>query len=237
MTCWGLAELREGTAHSPSAKNVSSGSIALEITHLVKKQSWNNSSFGRTLRLSGASLVAQTVKNLPTVWETWVQTLGQEDPLEKGTATHSSILAWELPWTEEPSRLQPMGSQRVGHDWATNIFTFTFQIIWSSKPNYEFESDSQFVAETRKALGVLKTSCWDCPWSLMVSRHCSLSDTHRRSPVGDQGEKCKWIPAVWQYVCFLWEWLQAKRSLSRCLVKGQRFLLEIRPTNPVIMYF
>ena len=70
MTCWGLAELREGTAHSPSAKNVSSGSIALEITHLVKKQSWNNSSFGRALRLSGASLVAQTVKNLPTVWET-----------------------------------------------------------------------------------------------------------------------------------------------------------------------
>ena len=52
--------------------------------------------------------------------ETQVQTLGREDPLEKGMATHSSILAWEIPWTEEPGGLQSMGSQRVGHDWATN---------------------------------------------------------------------------------------------------------------------
>ena len=56
------------------------------------------------------------VKNLPTVQETWVQSLGQEDSLEKGMATHSSILAWRIPWTEEPGRLQSMGSQRVGHD-------------------------------------------------------------------------------------------------------------------------
>ena len=56
------------------------------------------------------------VKNLPTVQETWVQSLGKEDPLEKGMATHSSILAWEMPQTEEPGRLQSMGSQRVGHD-------------------------------------------------------------------------------------------------------------------------
>ena len=55
--------------------------------------------------------------------ETWVQTLGQEDPLEKETATHSSILAWEIPWTEEPGGLQCMGSQRVGRDWATNRLT------------------------------------------------------------------------------------------------------------------
>ena len=158
---------------------------------------------GRALRLSGASLVAQTVKNLPTMQQTWVRSLGQEDLLEKGMATHSSILAWELPWTEEPSRLQPMGPQRVGHNWATHIFTFTLQIIRSSKPNYESDSDSQSMAETRQALGVLKTSSWDCPWSLMVSRHCSLSNTHRRSPVGGQWEKCKWIPPVWQYVCFL----------------------------------
>ena len=60
-----------------------------------------------------ASVVAQTVKNLPAVEKTWVQFLGQEDPLEKGMATHSSITAWEIPWTEEPGRLQPMGSQRV----------------------------------------------------------------------------------------------------------------------------
>ena len=60
--------------------------------------------------------MAQTVKHLPTMWETWVQSLGREVPLEKEMATHSSILAWKIPWTEEPGRLQSMGSQRVGHD-------------------------------------------------------------------------------------------------------------------------
>ena len=63
-----------------------------------------------------ASLVAQMVKHLPTMWETQVRSLGQEDPLEKEMATHSSILAWKIPWTEEPGALQSMGSQRVGHD-------------------------------------------------------------------------------------------------------------------------
>ena len=63
-----------------------------------------------------ASLVAQLVKNLPAVQETRVQSLGWEDPLEKATAIHSSILAWKISWTEEPDGLQSMGSQRVGHD-------------------------------------------------------------------------------------------------------------------------
>ena len=58
--------------------------------------------------------MAQSVKNLPATQETWVQLLGQEDPLEKGMAAHSSILAWEIPWTEEPGGLQSMGSQDVG---------------------------------------------------------------------------------------------------------------------------
>ena len=56
------------------------------------------------------------VKNPPAMWETRVQSLGGEDPLKKGTATHSSILAWRIPWPEEPGGLQSMGSQRVGHD-------------------------------------------------------------------------------------------------------------------------
>ena len=56
------------------------------------------------------------VKNLPEMQETWVQSLGREDPLEKGMVTHSSILAWRTPWTEEPGGLQSMGSQRVRHD-------------------------------------------------------------------------------------------------------------------------
>ena len=63
-----------------------------------------------------ASLVAQMVKRLPTMRETWVQYLGREDLLEKETATHSSILAWKIPWMEEPGRLQSMWSQRVRHD-------------------------------------------------------------------------------------------------------------------------
>ena len=60
------------------------------------------------------------VKNLPAMQETWVLCLGWEDPLGKGVATYSRILAWRVPWTEEPDGLQSMGSQRVGHDWATN---------------------------------------------------------------------------------------------------------------------
>ena len=62
------------------------------------------------------SLVAQMVKRLPTMWEAQVPSLGWEDTLEKAMATHSSTLAWKIPWTEEPDSLESMGSQRVGHD-------------------------------------------------------------------------------------------------------------------------
>ena len=74
---------------------------------------WHLSGSGR---LRGASLVAEMVKNLPAMKEMGVPSLGREDPLEKGTATHCSLLAWRIPWTEEPGRLQSTGSQRVGHD-------------------------------------------------------------------------------------------------------------------------
>ena len=67
------------------------------------------------------SLVDQMVKRLPTMQETRVRSPGQEAPLEKEMATHSSILAWRIPWMEEPGGLQPMGLQRVGHDWATSL--------------------------------------------------------------------------------------------------------------------
>jgi len=63
-----------------------------------------------------ASLVAQVVKNLPVMRETWVQSLGWEDPLEEGMATHFSFLAWRIPWTEVPGGLQSVGLQRVGYD-------------------------------------------------------------------------------------------------------------------------
>ena len=67
-------------------------------------------------QIPGTSLVAEMVKHLPTMQETWVQSLGWEELLEKEMATHSSTLAWRIPWMEEPGRLQSMGSQRVGCD-------------------------------------------------------------------------------------------------------------------------
>ena len=72
-----------------------------------------------------ASLLAQMVKNLPAVQETRVWFLGWWDPLEKGMTTHSSVLAWEISWTEVPGELQSTASQRVRHDWVTNTFAFT----------------------------------------------------------------------------------------------------------------
>ena len=65
------------------------------------------------------SSVVQRLKRLPAMWETWVRSLGREDPLEKDMATHSSILTWETPWTEEPGGLHSMGSQRIRFDLAT----------------------------------------------------------------------------------------------------------------------
>ena len=69
-----------------------------------------------TTESPGTSLLAQTVKCLSTMQETWVRSLGWEDPLEKEMAIHSRTIAWKIPWTEEPGRLQSMGSQRVGHE-------------------------------------------------------------------------------------------------------------------------
>ena len=85
---------------------------------------------------SGASLVAQMAKNLHARRETWVQSLGWEDPLEKGMTTHSSILAWRIPSTEESNGLQSMGLQTVRQDWATNTFIFIH--------NYNFFATSLF---------------------------------------------------------------------------------------------
>ena len=74
---------------------------------------------GYPLQYSWASLEAQMVKNPPAMQETWVRSLGWADPLEEGMATHSSILAWRISWTEEPGGLQSMRSQRVRHNWVT----------------------------------------------------------------------------------------------------------------------
>ena len=124
------------------------------------------------------SLVAQMVNNQPSVQETQVQSLGQEDPLEKGMATHSSILAWRIPWTEEPDRLQSMGLQRVGCDWMTNTFVRLEWANWAAQRN----SLSMFQGMTWSCSGgpgdkwgsvagsqqSLKTSS-----AVVVEKHCS----------------------------------------------------------------
>ena len=101
--------------------------------------------FSRSLHSSAvinsrASLVAQMVKNLPVMWETQVQSLGQEDPLEEEMATHSHILVCKIPWPKEPGRLQPMGSQRVEHDWVTDTFHFHFSPFWGHKLSFWLQS-------------------------------------------------------------------------------------------------
>ena len=85
--------------------------------------SWiqRNGKFKQDRILYRTSLVAQTIKRLTTIWEIRVQSLGQEDLLEKEIATHSSILAWKIPWMVEPGRLQSMGLQRVRHDSAISL--------------------------------------------------------------------------------------------------------------------
>ena len=78
----------------------------------------NGHEFDKLWEMVRASLVAQRLKRLPPMWETWVRSLGWEDPLEKEMVSHSSILAWRIPWTEKPGRLPSTGLQRVRHDWA-----------------------------------------------------------------------------------------------------------------------
>ena len=104
---------------SPSISHEVMGSDAMIFVFwmLSFKSTFSLSPFTVIKRLfNSSSLVAQRLKRLPAMWETWVRSLGREDPLGKEKATHSSILACRIPWMEEPGRLQSMGSQRVEHD-------------------------------------------------------------------------------------------------------------------------
>ena len=86
------------------------------------------------------------VKRLSTMWETWVQALGWKDPLEKEMAIHSSTIAWKIPWTEEPGRLQSMGSKRVRHDRVTSLhFTLAIWTFVSKMISLHFNMLSRFV--------------------------------------------------------------------------------------------
>ena len=106
----------------------------------------HRSQFANPYSISWASLVVQTVKNLPATWETQAQNLSWQDPLEKGMATHSSILAWRIPWTEEPGGLQSMGSQRVRHDWATNLYTYSTSCGRENTSNTKYSNSTSYTS-------------------------------------------------------------------------------------------
>ena len=118
---------------------------------------WTEWGFKKWAEFFRASLVAQMVKRLPVMRETWVWSLGWEDPLEKETATHSSTLAWKTPWMHEPVRLQSMGSQRVRHNWATSLVHRIFQVDkegqkhWNYRQQHELRNRNE---KTRSGTGV-----------------------------------------------------------------------------------
>ena len=107
--------------------------ICVSITHyFLSLRRFNFKCLLQLIFLFGDSQVAQTVKHLPEMGEMKVWSLGWDDSLEKEMATHSSTLAWKIPWVKEPGRLQSMGSQGVGKDWATSLSFFTF-MHWKRK--------------------------------------------------------------------------------------------------------
>ena len=134
-----------------------------------------------TLPITGLPPVAQMVKNLLAIWKPQVWPLGQEDPLEKGMATHSSILAWRIPRTEEPGRIQSMGSQRVGHNWAANTFTFPTTSGLSGCPSFLGQGlsrtsttlKSQLFCYSNYPVLNLQNSFWRIPlfWCFQCFRH------------------------------------------------------------------
>ena len=147
-----------------------------------------------------ASLVAQMVKNLPTMQETWVRSLGGEVPLEKGMAIHSSILAWRILWTEKPGKLQSMGSQRVGHDWVTNTSTLNLVPVYSlNKYSCDFCCISPATAKSLQS----------CP---------ILCDPIDGSPPGSplprilQARTLEWVAIAFSNA---WKWKVKVKSLSR----------------------
>ena len=124
---------------------------------------WLSLSLIWVLSIPRTSLVAQMTKRLPAMQETWVQSLGQEDLLEKEMATHSSILAWKIPWMEEPGGMQSMGSQRFGHDWATSLSLSNPGK--NTKSQTEMASFSPRLENTRSRAEQLPISCPCCNMS------------------------------------------------------------------------
>ena len=122
--------------------------LTLWFSSLNRPESGNTPIAMGTFRAEVSFLVTQLVKNLPTMQETQVRPLGRQYPLEKGMAIHSNILAWRIPWTEEPGRLLSMGLQRVRHNWATN--TFTFPLSWLLNISHENDPGSEIRQSAEK---------------------------------------------------------------------------------------
>ena len=121
---WSLCNLFHIAVHKLRSNRFKGNFSNINLTNIL------NFNMLYFLRKCNDSLVAQMIKRLPATRETRVWSLGWEDPLEKEMATRSSILAWRIPWTEEPGGLQSMGSQRVGHDWATSLQFFHFKWLF-----------------------------------------------------------------------------------------------------------
>ena len=114
----------------------------------------------------GASLVVQMVKHLAAMWKTWVWSLDQEDPLEKEMATHSSTLAWKIPWMEKPGGLQSMGSQRARHDWVTSLH-FIVHVGEGNGNPFQYsclENSMDWGAWWATVHGVAKSQTWLRTW-------------------------------------------------------------------------
>ena len=103
-----------------------------------------------------ASLVAQSLKHLPAMWETWVQALGWEDPLEKEMTTHSSILVWRIPWTEEPGGLSPQGRKELDTTERLHFYFLCLLIFLSNFLHLRFPFP--------RLQGCISSSFWFCPW-------------------------------------------------------------------------
>ena len=129
--CQKKKEIRQQKRQSKSR-----GEFDLSEAAVSSGMKWDLKSLPRNwTKVACASLVAQLVKNLPAMQETQIWSLGQEDPLEKEMATHSSILAWRIPWTQETCGLQSMGLRRVGHNWVTNTY-----LAWMKTQNLSHQT-------------------------------------------------------------------------------------------------
>ena len=136
----------------------------VRIYYHVQKLAYN-------IFLEGASLVAQLVKNPPEMWETWVWSLDWDDPLEEGMATHSSILAWRIPWAEESGGLQSMESHRVGHDWVTKHSTAQHSIFLE---NWHFLHINMYFGSVQS---LSRVRLFATPWTAACQASTSITNS------------------------------------------------------------